>query len=150
MSNQAKTKSQEIQERRDARKEQLEKLEDEQAAIDLELLDALEIEFGDSNVSVIKVPFTPGSVTRVATRTPKPEEIARYRHRVKPKKIGEMPNTTEGAAELAALTRIYPKRDADGDAAWSLILAQRPGLDTQLGQAAVKLALGSEEEQGKD
>lgn len=151
MSDQAKTKSQEIQERRDKRKAELDKLEDAQVAIDLEAIDALEVEHGDASIAVIKVPFTPGCVARVATRTPKPEEVARYRSRTKPKKLGEMPDLHGGAAELAAVTRVYPKKgDPDGDAAWALVLASRPGLDSQLGNLAVKLALGSEEEQGKD
>ncbi len=110
----------------------------------------LEIELGVNAMAAIVVPFTPGSVTRVATRTPSPEEIKRYRARAKPKKPGELGNLHEGAAELAALTRVYPPRDGGaGDAAWTLVLSQRPGLDTQLGLLAVKLAVGSEEDEGK-
>lgn len=130
---------------RDKRKEALDRLEDEQAGADLEAINLLEEEHGDNNIAVIVVPFTPGSVTRVATRTPKPEEIKRYRSRIRPKKMGDMPNVQDGAAELAAVTRVYPDDDA-----WALVLAQRPGLDTQLGLKAAQLAAGSEEEEGKD
>ncbi len=146
MSNETKpkTKTEEIQARRNARKEELDKVEDVQAAIDLEAIDALEVEHGDNNIAVIVVPFTPGSVTRVAARTPKPEEIKRYRFRTKPKKLGDMPNTIEAAAELCAVCRVYPN-----DEQWARVLSERPGLDTQLGQMAVKLAVGSEEEEGK-
>ncbi len=139
------TRKQIAQAARDKRKLELDKLEDEQAGIDLEAINLLEEEHGDNNIAVIVVPFTPGSVTRVATRTPKPEEIKRYRSRIRPKKMGEMPNLHDGAAELAAVTRVYPN-----DEAWALVLSQRPGLDTQLGLKAANLASGSEEEAGKD
>lgn len=139
------SKKEEIQQRRDKRKADLDKLEEAQAAIDLEAIDALEVEHGYNNIAVIIVPFTPGSVTRVAARTPKPEEVKRYRHRVKPKKLGDVPNAQEGAAELSAVVRVYPDQ-----AAWDKVLSERPGLDTQLGQRAIALAVGSEEEAGKD
>lgn len=139
------TKSEEIQARRAARKAALDKEEETQAAIDLEEIDALEVEYGDNNIGVIVVPFTPGSVTRVACRTPKPEEIKRYRHRAKPKKLGDVPNGQEAAAELAAVCYVYPRNKE----AWDLVLSQRPGLDTQLGLRAVALAVGEEEQEGK-
>lgn len=142
---QPKTKRETLQAKRDALRADFEKLELAQEEIDLEKILELEIEYGVENVTVVKGLFVPGGVTRVAARTPKPEEIKRYRHRVKPKKLGEVPNAQEAAAELAAVCRIYP--DA---AAWEKVLAARPGVDTQLGQKAVALAVGEEETEGKD
>ena len=142
--NKPMSKSEEIQVRRAARKAELDKQESVQAAIDLEAIDALEVEYGDNNIAVIVVPFTPGSVTRVACRTPKPEEIKRYRYRVKPKKLGDVPSSQEAASELAAVTVVYPAKEA-----WDRVLGERPGLDTQLGQRAVALAVGEEESEGK-
>lgn len=139
------TKREQLQAKRDALRAELERLEAAQEEIDLEKILELEIEHGVSNITVIKVPFSPGSVTRVAARTPKPEEIKRYRHRVKPKKLGDVPNTQDAAAELGAVCRVYPD-----ESAWAKVLGERAGLDTQLGQRAVGLAVGEEESEGKD
>jgi len=139
------TKREELQRKRDALRAELEKAEAVQEEIDLEEILKLEIEHGVENVTVVKGLFVPGCVTRVASRTPSPEEIKRYRHRVKPKKLGDVPNSQDAAAELAAVTRIYPNLEA-----WEKILRARPGVDTQLGQQAVALAVGEEEAEGKD
>jgi len=110
MSNETKpkTKADEFRELRAKRKAELDTLEEEQAGIDLEKINSLEIEHGDNNIAVVVVPFTPGSVTRVAARTPTPDETKRYRYRIKPKKLGEVPNIQEGCAELTTITRVYP------------------------------------------
>lgn len=138
------TRREELQLKRDALRDELAKLEAVQEEKDLEAILELEIEHGVANVTVVKGLFVPGGVTRVAARTPLPEEIKRYRHRVKPKKLGEVPSSQEAAAELAAVTHIYPMGEM-----WEKVLRDRPGVDTQLGQQAVSLAVGVEEDEGK-
>jgi hypothetical protein len=133
-----------VESRRAARKAELAEKRDAQRILDLEAIDALEIEHGDSNVAVLDVPYTPGLPTCVAARCPKPEEIKRYRSRLKAKK-GEQVDAVEAAEELASICRVYP---SDSEV-YARMLSARPGIHVQLGVAAVGLAAGSEEARGK-
>jgi hypothetical protein len=132
------------EERRAARKAEARKAFEAQRVLDLDAIDALEIEHGDSSVGVINVPYADGLPTCAAVRCPKPAEMKRYRARIKPKHEKDQPDTVAAAEEIAATCLIYPDKDVFA----SLCLA-RPGLGAQLGAKAVGLALGSDDAEGK-
>lgn len=135
----------EIELARADRKAALEAKRQEQLAIDLEALDAIEIEQGDSNVTRINLPFTPGLQTLVAVRTPTPAETKRYRFRCKSKHEKDKPDLVGASEELAAEVCLYPKKGPERDA----LFAARPGLAVQVALIATKLAIGEEETEGK-
>lgn len=139
------SKLQEIEARRAARKAALAEQEDTQRAEDLEALDALEVEHGDSNIAHVDVAFTPGLPTLAAVKAPSRNVIKRYRDRVKPRKNGQAGDPTEAAIELCGACRVYPDAEV-----FAQMLEARPGLDSQLGLLALRLAVGVEEEKGKD
>ena len=135
-----------IEKRRAERKRRTEAEALKQREIDLAAIDALEEEHGDTNITVLEVPFAPGLPTLVAARTPTEAEIKRYRHRLKRKKADAPPPDTQAAAEeLAASCRVYPP---DGEV-YAELLSKRPGVHLQLGVAAANLALASAESEGK-
>jgi hypothetical protein len=133
-----------IEAKREARKAQAETDRKAQLAIDLEAIDALECEYGDSNVAMVEVTYLPGLPVLVACRTPKGPEIKRYRDRVKDKGNGKSGDPIAAAIELAAVCRVYPPKEA-----YDLILEARPGIDTQIGVEALKLASGKAASEGK-
>lgn len=130
--------------KRAERKAQARKAYEAQRVLDVEAIDALEAEHGDSSVGVINVPHTEGLPTCVAVRCPKPVELKRFRVRVTPKNDKDKPDAAEAAAELAAVCRIYPDADT-----YARLCDARPGLATQLGSKAVDLATGKAESEGK-
>lgn len=136
----------EIEARRAARKAEQDAAAADALAVDLEAIDALEVEHGDSNVKVLRAPFTPGLPTCVAVRTPKPAETKRYRTRVKPRPENQkyQPDYVAAAEELADCCLIYP--DAER---YKALCEARPGLGVQVGLLALGLATGSEEAEGK-
>jgi hypothetical protein len=131
-----------IEARRAARKEALAAQAKEQRAVDLEALDALEIEHGDSSVRVLDVAFTPGLPTFAVVRCPKGPESKRYKDRLRE---GDKPNGIKAADELGASCLVYPP---DGPVRAAL-LAARPMLLTTAGTSAIELASGKAEEEGK-
>jgi hypothetical protein len=134
----------EIQARRDARKAAAKEEHEAQLALDLEAVDALEAERGDTNVAVVSIPHTSGLPTLFAVRTPSPAETKRYRARVKPGKEGEPGDYEGAAAEIGAVCLAYPEREV-----YEQMVAARPGITTQAGLAALKLASGHAESEGK-
>lgn len=135
----------EIERRRAERKAKLDAERDEQRAIDLEALEALEAEHGESNVVTLDVPFSPGLPTMVAARCPKPAEVKRYRATVKPDSKGRPGDTVAAAEQLAAVARIYPADDL-----YAQLCEARPGVHAQLGATALGLAVGKASDEGKD
>lgn len=134
-----------VEARRDARKVALEEYRVAQREIDLEAIDPLEIEHGDTNVAIVEVPFSPGLPTMAAARTPTDPEMKRYTHRVKIKNAtGEMPDFNAAYIEIASCTLIYPDAET-----FAKMVAARPALKFQLGLAAVKLAQAVEQASGK-
>jgi hypothetical protein len=129
-----------IEEKRAARKAARQAELELQKAIDLEAIDALEVEHGDDNIAVLEVPFTPGSPIMVAARCPSSAEFKRYRARLKEKN----PDPIKAAEELGTSCRVYPDATA-----FETLLAARAGILTQLGVAAVQLATGRAVEEGK-
>ena len=136
-----KTRLELIEERRRKRQDDLAKARDEQRALDLEAIDALEVEYGDNSVAVIDVPYTPGLPTCAAVRCPKPSEVKRYQARLKEQK----PDPAKAAEEIAAIAQIYPPAGEDREG----LHAARPGLLVQLGVAALGLATGKAADEGK-
>ena len=136
----------EIEARRAARKAALAEQESAQRAVDLEALDAAEVEYGDSNVCHMDVPYTPGMPTLVIARCPKPSEVKRYQDRVKPKANGKAsPDAPMDAArELTAVVLVYPSKEV-----FTELCEQRPSLDLQLGVEALGLAQASRVDEGK-
>lgn len=133
------------EERRAKRKAEARAAYEAQRVVDVEAVDALEIEHGDTNVGVIIVPHSAGLPTCAAVRCPKPAELKRYRVRVTPKHEKDHPDTAAAAEELADICRIYPDKDT-----YTKLCAARPGLAVQLGARAVNLATGKSEAEGKD
>jgi hypothetical protein len=134
-----------LETRREERKERLREQEAEQVLLDLEAIDALELEVGDSNVSVVNVPFSPGMPARAAVRTPTSAELKRYKDRIRPRGAEHRAGDSIGAAE--ELGRACVKYPAGNDLAE--LLEARPGLPMQLGLAALALSKGQSEAEGK-
>lgn len=134
-----------IEAKRAARKAQIDDARNEQRATDLEAIDAIEAERGDSNVVMLEVPYSPGMVTLVAARCPSEAEVKRYRAMVKPDRQGRAGDAVAAAELLASVTRVYPDEDA-----YAVVRAARPAIHAQLGAMALTLAIGKAEEEGKD
>lgn len=146
--NEAQKRLQAIEDRRAERKAKLAEKAAEQLAIDLEAIDALEVQHGDSNVGTIEVPFTEEGVpVRVAVLAPPDVLVKRYQSRIKAKG-DEKPDLAEAAKELGAASRIYPPK-GEGDEAFRKILKSRAGLEVQMGLVASKLASGRIVDEGK-
>ena len=135
----------EIEAARAARRASLAEAAQAQLAVDLEALDAAEIEHGDNRITRLNVPFSPGLPTLVALRTPNTNETKRYRAMCKPK--GDRPADTVTAAEqLGSSVTVYPDPKSD---LFTALCTALPGLLAQIGLQAAKLAVGEEEAQGK-
>lgn len=130
----------EIERRRADRKAKQQALCDAQYAIDLEAVDALEVEHGEGSVAVLRVPYTEGLPVLIVVRKPTSAELKRYRARLKEKR----PDMVAAAEELADVVRLYP--DADH---YSLLRENRPGVHSQLGVESLKLSVAATEEEGK-
>jgi len=132
-----------IEREREARKAALLEARTAQRAIDLEALNALEIERGDENVAAINVDrFSFGLVTLVVVRPLTKHELKRFRDRTKK----EGSDASAAAEEAAESTVLYPAKDSD---AWKALLDAVPGMAVRAGVAAVKLAAGVEQAEGK-
>lgn len=134
----------EIEARRAKRKAAAAEAYETQRAADLEALDALEVEHGDSNVASVDVDYQPGAPTMAVVKAPSKIYVKRYQDRVKPKRDGRMGDAQEAAEELAAVCVVYPGKEA-----FDAMVEARPGLRVQCGLAALKLAVGRESDLGK-
>jgi hypothetical protein len=132
---------QQIQERRAARKAALAELELEQRAIDLAAIDALEQEHGDGNIAIREVTYSEGLPVLAAVRCPTGVEMKRYKDRLRE---GAKPDGIRAAEEVASSCIVYPTGDDRAK-----LLAARPALLTELGNAATSLASGRAVEEGK-
>ena len=130
-----------IEARRAARKAELAKQRQVQLAIDLEAIDAIEVELGDSAVAILDVPYSPGLPAVLAVRCPRSSELKRYQHRLK----GKDPDTAAAAEEIGAVCIVYPPA---GELRTALLDA-RPGLTVQAGTSALGLATGKARDEGK-
>ncbi len=94
-----------IESRRAARKADLETARLVQLAIDLEALDAAEIQYGDSNIGRLDIPFTPDLPTICLVRTPNPAEMKRYRFMTTPQHDKDRPDLQKAAEALDVLDK---------------------------------------------
>jgi hypothetical protein len=138
-----------VEQRRAAKRKASEVAHDEQAAVDLVAIDALEDEHGFENVAVMTLPFlAKGLPVRVAVKAPTPALMKRYRDRLKPSKDrrnNEVPGDAAFAhEELGGACLIYPSPDV-----FAKLSEQRPALQGQLGVQAALLAAAREESEGK-
>ncbi len=140
-----------IEAKRAARRAASDTASEEQRANDLEAIDVLEGQLGDSNVSTITVPYSDGLPVVAAVRCPKPAEMKRYRDRTKvqlanpgQRKPPAAPDLVAAAEELALVCLIYPSREA-----FEAMCEARPGLCAQAGVMAAELALGKQDEESK-
>lgn len=139
-----------IEAKREARKAAARKVADDALAVDLEAIDEIETQLGDTNVATVRVGYISGLPAAVAVKCPSPGLMKRFRDRVKPgQKDGRNrdiePDHVGACEELAAACLVYP---ADKDV-YAQLCAKRPGLAGQLGKEAVKLAVGAEESDSK-
>jgi hypothetical protein len=132
-------------ESREARKAKLAADAAAQEELDLEAIDALEIQLGDSNVATVKVAYTPGMPVVMAVRCPTPVEIKRFRDTVKPRKDGKIGDAVAAAEALADVCRVYPS-----DELYAAVCEARAGAKVAMGSAAVNLASGAATDAGKD
>ena len=131
----------EINARREARKAALAARAAEQETRDIEALDDFEAERGDTSVAAVRVAYTPGLTTMAIVRCPTRAEIKRFQARTK----GKDPDVVAAATELAEACLLYPQGEA-----YAQLVEARPGLPVQLGTAAIRLATGQAEAEGKD
>jgi hypothetical protein len=134
------TPLQKIEAKRAARKAEVQAAWDAQRAVDLEAVFEIETELGDGNVTYVDVPFEVGSVTLAAVRRPSTPEFKRYQDKVQNNPKSPVPATNE----LGAVCLKYPADDAR-----KALLDARPGLLTDLGLEAIKLASGRAASEGK-
>jgi hypothetical protein len=136
----------EIEARRAERKADLAAKREVQELIDLQAVDALECEYGDAGVSIIKVPYAPGRVTCAVVRTPKGVEIKRYQDRMRPRGADrEGGDTVKSAVEIGMRCVIYPTGED-----LSALVEALPGLPTQFGVEALQLSNGRAADEGKE
>jgi hypothetical protein len=118
---------------------------DAQRVKDLEALTDLEDEHGSENIGHIDVPFSPGSPTLVAVKTPEKKYVKRYRETVKPNKDGSHSGKSVEAAEtLAACVVVYPAKEV-----YESICEARAGVAVAAGMKALELVSARESSEGK-
>lgn len=140
----------EIEKRRAERKAGLEAQKQEQLRIDLEALDALEVEHGDERVKRIDVDgWAPGIPTLAAFRLPEPIEFKRYQDMARAR--GDKPGDPIGAARLLAETcRLYPGPAApEASEAWKRLLDACPAMNMNASQMLTTACLGKAADAGK-
>lgn len=129
---------------REARDAELAEKRAEQKIADLDAIEALELERGESNVATAEVPYTPGLPVLVAARCPTEAEIKRYQARLRKGTDGEDPDPVKAGQEVGAACRIYPD-----DETFARVLKARPGVLVALGVAALRLAGAVRRDAGK-
>lgn len=133
-----------IEAKRVARKEALALQYAEQKAKDLEAIDALEVEHGDSNIAFREIPFTPGLPVLCAVRTPTTFEVKRFRHRTTPKHEKDKPDVHAAAEELTDVVVVYPSKET-----FAAMCAARPVIASQMAFVATALAAARDADEGK-
>jgi hypothetical protein len=130
------------EEKRAARKTELAEREEEQRQIDLACIDDIEVQFGDSNISVLRVPFTPNLPVLVAVRAPKGPEVKRFRARVK---SDDKDQAIAAAEELGESCRVYPNKEV-----FEELSKLRGNLKVDCGTKALKMVVAKSADEGKD
>lgn len=132
-----------IEKERAERKSALAEARNEQRATDMSRLNELEIEHGDSNVAFVEVDrFSPGLPTIAVVRSLRKSELKRFRDMTRPNGAD-----AAAAADMAADSAwLYPDKGSDEHKA---LIEAVPGIATRAGVAAVHLAAGMEQAEGK-
>lgn len=139
------SKLDEIEKRRAARKEALAQLRDEQAATDLEALDALEEQHGEHAVVVTKLGrYKPGLPTLVVTRICRPEENKRWKSRLGIKGQDVKGDVLAAGEELARSCLLYPERPVFDE-----MCSEFTGLITEVGGRTRAASDAKATEEGK-
>lgn len=133
-----------LEEKRAARKAARQKDYDARALIDLEHLDQLEQEHGDSCVTYLKIDRD-GLPTMAIARCPSAFEVKRFRAAVMPKGDKDKPDPVPAAEQVATSCLLYPEREV-----FDQMCQVVPSLRQQLGAAALELATGKTKAEGKD
>lgn len=129
-----------VQKRRADRKDVAAAARDDQLAIDLEAIDALESLHGDAQIKVIHVPHIAGMVAAVALRSPNAAELKRYRDGVKVRKNGQPGDPVEAHELIGSSCRVYP-----GEEAFDALCEKLTNIRAQVGVEAVALSTGEAE-----
>ncbi len=143
-------KRDEIEARRAARQAQADTAREAQRDLDLEALDAAEVEHGHNGVVYVEVTHEPGLPTMIIGRLPEHNEMKRYRSKVRLAKAdGKLPDFSAAYDEIAASCRVYPPQNEAGNALYERLIDRRSGAHTMLGRLCVDLAGGREAEDAK-
>lgn len=126
---------------RAARKDALAKQAATQRAIDLDAIDALEVEHGDANVAISEIAYEPGLPVLAAVRRTNSAELKRYQSRI----ANDPKATSSAAAEVGLSCIIYPPEGEQRAA----LLEARPALTVGLGVLSLGLAAGKAVEEAK-
>ena len=129
-----------IRRKRSERQAAERKLAETQEALDLEAIDALEVEHGDGNVAVLRVAYTEGVSVLAAVRCPTSAEVKMYHSQLNKKKADK----DAAAQQLARLCQIYPPAGEEREKQHEA----RPALALMLGVAASNLSAAQELEEG--
>lgn len=138
----------EIQERRRARKAELNTQRLAQYAVDLEQLDELELEHGDGNLVIhhisddegVPTRYIPGCTTIAIFRLPKRMEMKRYQDMCRKEKSDKV----AAANMVATACRLYPDKDG-----YNHLLEVYPGIHTTAAIGVLNAASGVADEEGK-
>lgn len=134
---------QDIERERAERKEALAVERNKQLLDDMKRLNEIEIERGDNNVTAVHVErYSPGVATLGIVRGLRKAELKRFRDRVR----GEKADNAAAAEEAAMSALLYPEKGSD---LWKATVEAAPGFVVRLGVAAVHLAAGLEQAEGK-
>lgn len=145
MSDEAEDKIQQLEEKRELLKNERAKLEKAQYAVDLEARIELEEEY-ESIAGVKVVKFVRGQPTHAFVRSPKPGEYKRYKDLVfRTQQKQDSKGTKEAQEQLATSCWVYPKTKEEREK----MLEEFPGILTPIALAAINLAEGRAEEEGK-
>lgn len=140
------TKVEELEQRREERREALRQKRDEQLVKDLEAAEKLEEEHGFvAGVSVTR--FVEGHAARAFVKAPEPAQYKRYRDNVgKGVQKENAKHVREAQDELANACWVYPLTPEERNA----MAEEHAGIRTQIALAAIRLAEGRQVEEGKD
>jgi hypothetical protein len=137
-----------VRERRAARKAALREAQELQQEIDLEALDAAEVEHGDNRVASVEVPFVDGYPTMAIVRAPDKDDVSRYRARCARAQRKENHDTKEildATCQVARRALVYPDAET-----FAKMCDVWQGLEGALGARAIQLHGAVERDEGNE
>lgn len=120
---------------------------DAQRVVDMTAVLELEDTFGASSLKVIHLPATAGLPTLIVVRRAEPAYLKRYRSQQSLTKKGnvDLGSINVAAENVADHSVIYPDAET-----YARVRETFGGVHAQAGLAAIKLAEGREDDEGKD